>query len=98
MVKIRLMRIGAKKAPFYRLVIAEESSRRDGRYIENVGYYNPATNPQVVNFKEDRVLYWLSSGATPTETARSLLRRQGLLKRWREAKRPAAGAETPAEA
>lgn len=97
MVRLRLMRMGAKKAPFYRVVAANATSPRDGRFIENLGYYNPTKNPQIVELKEDRVIHWLHSGAMPTETVRSLFRKQGILARMREAKRGQTQ-EPPAEA
>lgn len=67
MVKIRLRRVGAKKQPSYRVVVADSRSKRDGRFIENIGHYNPRTDPPTVVIKEDRALYWLSVGAQPTE-------------------------------
>ena len=88
MVKIRLMRIGAKKAPVYRVVVAHGTSPRNGRYIENLGYYNPGKNPQIVELHEDRVLQWLSKGAVPTDTVRSLFRQKGILRRRQEALQP----------
>jgi small subunit ribosomal protein S16 len=81
MVKIRLRRVGAKKQPSYRVVIADSRSPRDGRFIETVGFYNPRTEPPTVEIKEDRVLYWLSQGAQPTEAVASLLKRQGTMDR-----------------
>ena len=73
MVKIRLKRMGMKKKPFYRLVVTDSRSPRDGRFIEEIGYYNPVTEPAVIKFDEERAKYWLSVGAQPTETTRSLL-------------------------
>jgi small subunit ribosomal protein S16 len=81
MVKIRLRRIGAKKQPSYRVVVADSRSPRDGRFIEAVGFYNPRTEPETVTIKEDRVLYWLNVGAQPTEAVARLLRNQGTLDR-----------------
>lgn len=78
--KIRLRRMGAKKQPFYRLVVAEESSPRDGRFVEEIGYYNPTRQPAVVEINQERALLWLRRGAQPTDTARALLRRAGVLK------------------
>ena len=99
LVKIRLVRRGAKKAPFYRVVAADVTASRNGRFIEMLGYYDPMKDPQVVELKEDRVLHWLSTGAVPTDTARSLLRRKGLIKRWREMVSGVEAAETsPGEA
>ncbi|MDA0745136.1 MAG: 30S ribosomal protein S16 [bacterium] len=90
MVKIRLTRKGAKKSPFYRVVVAHDTSPRDGRFIENLGYYSPTKDPQVVELKEDRVLHWLSQGAVPSDTARSLFRKKGILQRLSEQKAGAA--------
>lgn len=92
MVRIRLARMGAKKAPFYRVVVAEVTKPRNGRYIENLGYYDPLKDPQVVNLKEARVFHWLSQGAVPSETVHSLLRREGLLKQWSEMRKPSPAA------
>jgi small subunit ribosomal protein S16 len=74
--------MGRKKRPFYRVVVADARAPRDGRFIESIGYYNPMTDPAEVNFKEDRVFYWLSNGAQPTDTVKSLLRKQGLWLKW----------------
>lgn len=74
MLAISLVRMGAKKNPFYRVVVKEKRSKRDGKYIENVGTYNPMTNPAQVELKHDRVQYWLSVGAQPTETVASLIK------------------------
>jgi small subunit ribosomal protein S16 len=78
-VRIRLRRIGAKKRPIYRVVVADSRSPRDGRFIETLGTYNPLTNPAEVNLKSDRVRLWLSRGALPSDTVRHILARQGLL-------------------
>lgn len=80
-VKIRLARHGATKRPYYRIVVADSESKRDGRFIENVGTYDPKADPARVTFKAERVRYWLERGATPTDTVRSLLKKQGLLAR-----------------
>jgi small subunit ribosomal protein S16 len=77
-VKIRLARHGAKKRPFYRVVVTDSESPRDGRFIETVGTYNPLQNPAEVSLKEERVKYWLGQGALPSDTVRSLLKREGL--------------------
>jgi small subunit ribosomal protein S16 len=77
-VKIRLARHGAKKRPFYRIVVADSESPRDGRFLENVGTYNPLQEPAEVTLKTDRVHYWLQQGAIPTDTVRSLLKKEGL--------------------
>lgn len=68
------MRMGAKKKPFYRIVVKEKRSKRDGAYLENVGTYNPMTNPATVDLKHDRIQYWISVGAQPTETVASLIK------------------------
>ncbi|MDR2817739.1 MAG: 30S ribosomal protein S16 [Oscillospiraceae bacterium] len=75
MVKIRLKRIGAKKAPFYRVVIADVRSPRDGKFIEEIGYYDPNRNPAVIKIDKERVNYWLSKGAQPTDTIKALLKK-----------------------
>jgi small subunit ribosomal protein S16 len=77
--KIRLRRMGAKKRPSYRIVVADSRSPRDGRFIEVIGHYDPLTDPATVKINDERASYWLSVGAQPTETVRSLLRRQGLI-------------------
>jgi small subunit ribosomal protein S16 len=76
-VKIRLARHGAKKRPFYRIVVADNESPRDGRYLENVGTYNPVKEPVEVSFKEERIRYWMGQGATPSDTVKSLLKKEG---------------------
>ena len=68
------MRMGAKKKPFYRIVVKEKRSKRDGAYLENVGTYNPMTNPATVDLKHERIQYWISVGAQPTETVASLIK------------------------
>jgi small subunit ribosomal protein S16 len=84
-VKIRLARGGAKKKPFYQVVVADERCPRDGRFIENLGQYDPKQNPPMVNLKEDLTLEWLRKGAQPTETVRRLLRQNGI---WSQFKQP----------
>ena len=81
-VKIRLSRQGRKKAPFYRLVVADERSPRDGKFIELIGTYNPMTDPATVNINEERALYWLKNGALPSDTARGLLKKQGIWEKF----------------
>jgi small subunit ribosomal protein S16 len=78
LVKIRLKRMGAKKHPVYRLVVAESTSPRDGRFIETIGFYNPGVEPREVRIEEERARYWLSVGAQPTETAANLLVSKGV--------------------
>ena len=75
-VKIRLARHGAKKSPFYRIVVADSESPRDGRFLENVGTYNPLKEPAEVTLKSDRIEYWLGQGAIPTDTVKSLLKKE----------------------
>ena len=82
-VKIRLSRQGRKKAPFYRLVVADERSPRDGKFIELIGTYNPMTDPATVNINEERALYWLKNGALPSDTARGLLMKQGIWEKFK---------------
>ena len=82
MVKIRLRRMGAKKRPFYRLVVADARSPRDGRFIEQLGYYDPLTEPATVKIDEEKVARWLAQGAQPSEAARTLLKREGVLERY----------------
>ncbi len=77
-VRIRLARHGAKKRPFYRIVVADGESPRDGRYIENVGTYNPLKDPVEVVMKADRVKYWMEQGASPSDTVKSLIKKEGL--------------------
>jgi small subunit ribosomal protein S16 len=78
MVKIRLMRMGAKKRPFFRVVVADSRSPRDGRFIENIGKYHPLSHPSVIEIDEERALHWLRSGAQPTDPARVLLQKTGV--------------------
>jgi len=75
-VKIRLARHGAKKKVFYRIVVADSESPRDGRYLENVGTYNPVKDPAEVTLKSERIKYWIGQGAIPTDTVRSLLKKE----------------------
>ncbi|HSD65027.1 MAG TPA: 30S ribosomal protein S16 [Ignavibacteriaceae bacterium] len=77
-VKLRLRRMGKKKQPIYKIVAADSRSPRDGKFLESIGLYNPLTNPHTLNVNEDRALYWLNSGAQPTDTVRSLLRQKGI--------------------
>jgi len=87
MVKIRLMRMGATKRPFYRVVVADSRSPRDGRFIENIGKYHPMEDPSLIEIDEARALYWLGQGAQPTEQARALLKIRGILERFEESRR-----------
>ena len=74
-VKIRLRRMGAKKAPFYRIVVADSRYPRDGRFIEEVGYYDPTKEPSVIKIDEEKAKTWLANGAQPTDTVRGLLKK-----------------------
>lgn len=78
MVRIRLRRVGAKKQPSYRIVVADKDAPRDGRFIENIGYFNPRTEPETVEMDTDRALYWLSVGAQPSEAVARLLKSKGV--------------------
>ena len=78
-VKIRLKRLGMKKKPLYRVVVADVNSPRDGRFIEEIGYYNPMTAPAEVNVNGERAKYWLGVGAQPTDTVRTLLKKTGVI-------------------
>ena len=78
-VKIRLRRMGAKKAPFYRVVVADSRSPRDGRFIEELGYYDPTKEPTVFNVDNDKVKQWMANGAQPTDTVRALLKKVDVL-------------------
>ncbi len=75
MVKIRLRRMGAKKAPYYRVVVADSHSPRDGRFIEEIGTYDPLTNPVTIDIDMERAKYWIANGAQPTDTVRGLLKK-----------------------
>ena len=79
MVKIRLRRMGMKKAPFYRVVVADSRYPRDGRFIEEIGYYNPTTNPAEVKIDAEKANEWLKKGAQPTDTVKSLLKKSGIV-------------------
>ncbi len=83
-VKIRLKRIGAKKSPFYRVVVSDSRSPRDGRFVEEIGTYNPLTEPAQIAIKEERAIYWLQTGAQPSDSARHLLSQVGIMKKLHE--------------
>jgi len=85
-VKIRMRRMGSKRKPFYRIVVADSRMPRDGRFIEEVGYYNTLTNPDEVKLEEDKIFEWLEKGAQPSDTVRSLLSKAGLMTRYHDAK------------
>ncbi len=82
MVKIRLKRMGANKKPFYRIVVADSRSPRDGRFIEEIGYYNPVADPKVVKINEEKALKWLGIGAQPTETVKNLFKNNGVMEKF----------------
>ena len=86
MVKLRLKRMGAKKAPFYRIVAADSKTRRDGREIETVGTYDPTKNPAIVQIDEEKAIKWLKEGAIASDTVHSLLSANGIIKKFKETK------------
>jgi len=104
MLKIRLRRVGAKKQPSYRVVVADSRSPQKGRFVEIVGFYNPRTEPPTVELKEERLRYWLSQGAQPTDAVLRLLEKQGLVdgtaraEKWAKAAAAVEEAEEGAEA
>ncbi len=79
MIKIRLKRMGMKKAPFYRIVVADARAPRDGKFIEEIGYYDPLKEPSVLQLDEEAAKKWIKNGAQPSDTVRSLLKRAGIL-------------------
>jgi len=85
-VKIRLKRMGAKKAPFYRLVVADSRMPRDGRFIEEIGYYNPVSQPAQLNINSEKAIEWLKKGAQPSDTVKNLFRKNGIYKELLELK------------
>ena len=85
-VKLRLRRMGAKKRPFYRIVAADSRFPRDGRFIEEIGYYNPIETPAVVKIDEAKALAWLQNGAIPSDTVRDLFSKEGIMKKFHESK------------
>ncbi len=87
MVKLRLKRMGAKKAPFYRIVAADSRSPRDGRDIEVIGTYNPTKEPAIITVDEEKAIKWLNNGAIPTDTVRTILSKQGIIKKFQDAKK-----------
>ncbi|SDD47517.1 30S ribosomal protein S16 [Sporomusa acidovorans] len=86
-VKIRLKRMGAKKRPFYRVVVSDSRSPRDGRFIETLGHYDSTTEPAVIKIDEEKAIDWLQKGAQPTDTVKNLFSQTGILKKWDEVKR-----------
>ena len=85
-VRIRLKRVGAHKAPFYRVVVSDSRSPRDGRFIEEIGTYNPVAQPAQISINEEKALQWLQNGAQASDTARDLLSKVGVLKKFHELK------------
>ena len=85
-VKMRLKRMGAKKAPFYRVVVADSRSPRDGKFIELIGTYNPLTTPAEIKINEELALEWLNKGAIPTDTVKNILSKAGIMKKFHETK------------
>ena len=86
-VKIRLKRMGAKKAPFYRVVVADSRSPRDGRFIENIGTYNPLVTPAEIKIDEEAAIKWLNNGAIPTDTVKNLLTKKGIWAKYKNTKK-----------
>lgn len=89
-VRIRLARVGRKKSPAYRVVVADSHMKRDGRFIEILGHYQPLSQETKVQIDSERALYWLKVGAQASDTAKSVLRKAGVLKQFHEARKPAA--------
>ena len=85
-VKLRLKRMGAKKAPYYRVVVADSRSPRDGRFIETVGTYNPLTTPAEIKIDEEKAMKWLNNGAIPTDTVKNLFSKAGIMEKFHNAK------------
>ena len=81
-VKIRLKRMGSNKKPFYRIVVADSRSPRDGKFIEEIGYYNPVSQPKQVKINDEKAIKWLSNGAQPTDTVKSLLTKEGVMEKF----------------
>lgn len=86
-VKIRLRRMGAKKKPFYRIVVADSRSPRDGKFIEEIGYYNPVSEPKEIKIDDEKAIKWLSTGAKPTDTVSTLFKNNGVYEKLEESKK-----------
>jgi small subunit ribosomal protein S16 len=80
--RIRMKRMGAKKNPFYRVVVTDSRNPRDGKFIEEIGYYDPSTDPVTIKIDEEKALQWLANGAKPSDTAKSLFQKQGIMARF----------------
>jgi small subunit ribosomal protein S16 len=89
--------MGKRNAPFYRMVAAHDTKPRDGRFLEILGYYDPKRQPEILELKEERLIHWLSKGASPSDTVRSLLRKKGILKRWHDMRAGTPGETSEAE-
>ena len=85
-VKIRLKRMGAKKAPFYRVIVADSRSPRDGRFIDTIGTYNPLTTPAEIKLNEESAIKWLNNGAIPTDTVKNLFSKTGIMEKYHNLK------------
>ena len=96
--RIRLRRMGAKKRPFYRVVVADQRSPRDGRFIENIGVYQPLEDPSVIQIDQERALYWLGVGAQPSNTVRVLMTKVGIWDAFTAGKASSASSKAGAEA
>ena len=96
-VKLRLQRMGKKKQPIYKIVAVDSRTKRDGRFIDAVGSYNPRTNPMTITLREDRIFHWLERGAQPTDTVKNLLSRKGVWLKWGLKKKKADEATIAAE-
>jgi len=86
-VKIRLRRMGAHKKPFYRIVVADSRAPRDGRFIEEIGYYNPVSMPKEIKIDDEKAIKWLNTGAQPTDTVKSLLKKNGIMEKFEASKK-----------
>ena len=86
-VKIRLKRMGSNKKPFYRIVVADSRSPRDGKFIEEIGYYNPVSQPKQVKINDEKAVKWLSNGAQPTDTVKTLLTKNGVMEKFEASKK-----------
>ena len=86
-VKIRLKRMGSNKKPFYRIVVADSRSPRDGKFIEEIGYYNPVSQPKQIKINDEKAVKWLSTGAQPTETVKKLLTNEGVMEKFEASKK-----------